>query len=104
MGQSRRAIERKRTRMSADVACEGRVTRASVLNLTEEGMCLYLRDDIGAGAGRIVTVTTAEMGLLDGSVRWVRSPHVGVELYLSTNARAKVESFYKRFAVSAQRA
>jgi PilZ domain. len=102
MGQSRRAIERRRTRMSASVACEGRVTRASVLNLTEEGICLYLRDDIGARAGHMVTVTTDEMGMLDGSVRWVRPPHVGVELYLCSNTRAKVESFYKRFATAAR--
>lgn len=104
MGQSRRTIARKATRMVANVVCAMRETRASVLNLTEEGMCLYLRDDIGVETGRIVTVTTKEMGALDGSVRWVRAPHVGIQLYLSSNTRAKVESFYKQFSAPVLRA
>lgn len=96
-GPTGRAIERDRTRIRAKIECMGQKTDGMVLDLSEHGICLYLSIDIPIGFGDKITVLTEEMGMLVGTVRWIRRPRVGAELVLSSNNRAKVESFYKLF-------
>lgn len=90
--------DRTRTRIRATIGCVSGETRGSVMDLSDQGMKLYMSNDLRAQPGFRVTITTDEMGLLTGTVRWVKFPYLGVELNLSSNTRAKVESFYKYFA------
>ena len=80
---------RDRTRMFARVTCRQAEAKASVLDLNDGGMCVYLATDIGAEPGRQVSVFTEEMGVLDGTVRWARGPRIGIQLNLSSNNRAR---------------
>jgi hypothetical protein len=97
-----RAIERDRTRLRAKIECMGQETQGAILDLSEHGICLYLSIDIPLAFGDKITVLTEEMGLLTGTIRWIRRPRVGAELVLSSNNRAKVESFYKVFKRDSQ--
>lgn len=96
-GSTGRAIERDRTRVRAKIDCMGQKTDGMVLDLSEHGICLHLSNDIPVGFGDKITVLSEEMGLLVGTVRWIRRPRVGAELVMTSNNRAKVESFYKLF-------
>ena len=92
-----RAIQRDKTRLSAKIDCMGQKTHGAVLDLSQHGICLQLAIDIPVGRGDKITVETEEMGLLIGTVRWIRRPRIGAELVLTSNNRAKVESYYRMF-------
>ncbi|MEM5492207.1 PilZ domain-containing protein [Hoeflea sp. AS16] len=91
-----RAQPRDKTRMHAHIDCKGNETRGSVLDLSKLGAGLYLSQDIPVAFGDEIHFKTEEMGHLTGTVRWSRSPRVGVALLESSNTEAKVESYYKR--------
>ncbi|WP_340161296.1 PilZ domain-containing protein [uncultured Hoeflea sp.] len=90
-----RAQPRNKTRMRAKIDCKGNETPGSVLDLSRLGAGLYLSRDIPVAFGDEIHFKTEEMGHLTGTVRWSRSPRVGVSLVLSSNTEAKVESYYK---------
>ncbi len=90
-----RAHPRDKTRMRARIDCKGNETPGSVLDLSKLGAGLYLSRDIPISFGDEIHFRTEEMGHLTGTVRWSRSPRVGVSLALSSNTEAKVESYYK---------
>lgn len=90
-----RAHPRDKTRMRAEINCKGQETRGSVLDLSKLGAGLYLSLDIDIAFGDEIHFMTKEMGHLTGTVRWTRSPRVGVSLMASSNTEAKVESYYK---------
>lgn len=96
-GFTGRAIKRDKTRLQAKIDCMGQKTDGAVLDLSQHGICLFLSIDIPVGFGDKITVLTEEMGLLIGTVRWIKKPRIGAELVLSSNNRAKVESYYKFF-------
>jgi len=92
-----RAIKRDKTRLSALIDCMGQKSQGAVLDLSQHGICLYLNDVIPVAPGDKITVETEEMGLLVGTARWIRRPRIGAELVLTSNNRAKVESYYRVF-------
>ncbi|OCW58895.1 PilZ domain-containing protein [Hoeflea olei] len=96
-GHIGRALKRDRTRLRAKIDCMGQKTHGAVLDLSAHGICMQLAIDIPVGRGDKITVETEEMGLLVGTVRWIRRPRVGAELVLTSNNRAKVESYYRFF-------
>ncbi|MEP3436447.1 MAG: PilZ domain-containing protein [Hoeflea sp.] len=96
-GYNGRAIQRDRTRLRAKIECMGQKSHGAVLDLSQHGICMYLSVDIPVGFGDKITVETEEMGLLIGTVRWIRRPRIGAELVLTSNNRAKVESYYRFF-------
>lgn len=91
-----RAYRRDKTRMRAKIDCKGTKTPGSVLDFSKVGAGLYLSNDIPLAFGDEIHFKTEEMGHLTGTVRWSRSPRVGVALLASSNTEAKVESYYKR--------
>ena len=90
-----RALPRDKTRMRASIDCKGQETPGSVLDLSRLGAGLYLSHDIPVHFGDEIHFKTEEMGHLTGTVRWSRSPRVGVSLAVCSNTEAKVESYYK---------
>ncbi|EDQ33370.1 hypothetical protein HPDFL43_09047 [Hoeflea phototrophica DFL-43] len=97
-----RAARRDRTRLVAKIECLGQKSPGAVLDLTEHGICLYSFIEIPLAVGDKITVLTEEMGLLVGTVRWLRWPRIGAELTLTANNRAKVQSYYKVFKPNKQ--
>jgi len=91
-----RAARRDKTRMRAMIDCKGHKTSGSVLDLSKLGVCLYLSADIPVAFGNTITLDTAEMGFLSGTVRWAHQSRVGVQLETSSNTEAKVDSYFKQ--------
>ncbi|PWW04241.1 PilZ domain-containing protein [Hoeflea marina] len=100
MGFISRRSNRVRTRIRATIECNGVKTRGSVLDLSEDGMCVYISDSVRAHVGHEINVLTEEMGMLSGIAQWTIFPRIGVRLNLSSNSRAKIESFYKNCAAT----
>ncbi|MCY0095259.1 PilZ domain-containing protein [Hoeflea ulvae] len=92
-----RTLKRDKTRLPARIDCMGQKTAGAVLDLSQHGICLMLYHNIPVGPGDKITVETEEMGLLIGTARWNRPPRIGAELVLTSNNRAKVESYYRMF-------
>lgn len=90
-----RHTPRIRCKIRAVANCAGRTTQATVLNISTDGLSLYLRSDIGIEVGGLVTVETEEIGTLTGKVRWMIPPRVGLEVIPSSNTAAKIGSFLK---------
>lgn len=93
--QRGRAAERTACKIRATAHCLGHSSPAAVLDLSPNGLRVYLRVDINASVGSHVTVETEELGTLSGEVRWIRFPHLGVALARSSNTAAKIESYFK---------
>ncbi|WP_420409564.1 PilZ domain-containing protein [Hoeflea sp.] len=100
--RSGRALTRDRTRLVAKIECMGQKTPGAILDLSEHGICLFGFAEIPVAVGDKITVLTEEMGLLIGTVRWIRWPRIGAALVLTSNNRAKVESYYKIFKPTKQ--
>ncbi|MDF1609849.1 PilZ domain-containing protein [Hoeflea sp. YIM 152468] len=94
-GTSRRVDPRDPTQLRATITCMGRTTEATVIDISQSGMCIYLNSHIPISPGEEIVIKTTEMGFLTGIVRWFRRPRLGAELDMSSNTAAKVESFYK---------
>jgi len=75
----------------------GRTTHATIIDISQSGMCIYLNAHIPISPNEEIIIKTEEMGLLTGTVRWFRRPRLGVELHMSSNTAAKVESFYQKY-------
>ncbi len=91
----RRAEPRTPCKIRATAYCRGRSSPAAVLDLSRQGLRVYLRLDIRADVGSLVTVATDELGSLPGEVRWIQFPYLGIEFVRSSNTSAKVESYFK---------
>jgi hypothetical protein len=91
-----RRKRRKPCRVRATVRFLGRESSAAILDVTEEGLRLYLRTDMGAGVGSELTIDTEEFGRLSGKIVWLRPPHLGIDIGSSSNNSAKVESYFKK--------
>jgi len=96
-GSTGRATRRDKTKVKAKIDCMGQKTAGSVVDLSPQGICLQLDAGIPMARGDKINVETEEMGLLIGTIRWIRGSRIGAELVLTSNNRAKVESYYKMF-------
>lgn len=96
-GLTGRAIKRDKTRVKARIDCMGQKTTGAVIDLSQQGICLQLDAGIPMARGDKIDVETEEMGLLVGTIRWIRAGRIGAALVLTSNNRAKVESYYKMF-------
>ncbi|MBU2604666.1 MAG: PilZ domain-containing protein [Alphaproteobacteria bacterium] len=97
MAGSRRIDPRDATELRAIITCMGRTTHATIIDISQSGMCIYLNSHIPIAPEEEIIIKTQEMGFLTGTVRWFRRPRLGVQLEMSSNTAAKVESFYKKY-------
>jgi len=97
-----RAIKRDKTQIKAKIDCMGQKTTGAVVDLSQQGICLKLDSGIPMARGDKINVETEEMGLLIGTIRWMRGSRIGAALVLTSNNRAKVESYYKMFGNNRQ--
>lgn len=98
MGFISRRSTRVRTRIKATVECNGVKSRGSVIDMSDDGICVYVSDCIRAQVGHEINVLTEELGMLSGVAQWTMLPRIGVKLNMSSNSSAKIESFRKNFA------
>lgn len=93
---NKRRRRRAACRVRATARFHGRESSAAILDVSEEGLRLYLRADLGAGVGSEMTIDTDEFGRLAGKVVWLRPPQIGIDIGRSSNNAAKVESYFKK--------
>lgn len=93
---SRRQDKRDPTELRTSITCMGRTTHATIIDVSLSGMCIFLNSHIPIAPGEEIVIKTSEMGFLTGTVRWFRRPRLGIQLEMSSNTAAKVESFYKK--------
>jgi len=96
-GSTGRSIQRDKTSVKARIDCMGQKSTGAVVDLSPQGICLKLDSSIPMARGDKINVETEEMGLLIGTIRWMRGGRIGAALVLTSNNRAKVESYYKMF-------
>ncbi|SOE08430.1 PilZ domain-containing protein [Hoeflea halophila] len=88
---------RDATELRAVITCMGRKTHATIIDISMGGMCIYLNSHIPISPEEEIEIKTEEMGYLTGTVRWFRRPRLGVQLDMSSNTAAKVQSYYKKY-------
>ena len=96
--QNRREEPRSPARIEGQVRCRDSQTRGRVLNLSPGGVCIELRSNIGASQGAPIVLDTDAVGLLQGIVHWSRGDRIGIRLERSSNAAAKINSYFRLFA------
>ncbi|OLP61380.1 hypothetical protein BJF93_00050 [Xaviernesmea oryzae] len=94
---NRRLDPRSNVRIEGQLRYRENKTRCAMLNLSDTGVCVQLRANIGVTQGVSVTVDSAELGLLTGVVQWTRGDQVGIRFDRSSNAAAKVNSYFRLF-------
>ena len=72
-------------------------TRATVLNLSPDGLCLRNDGPQIAQIGDRIEVASERVGRLSGTVYWRRGDTVGIRLDRSTNTSAQIESYFRTY-------
>ena len=73
------------------------VVAGRVVDISTNGIALDLQAPLYAAAGSKVRVECDDIGLLDGFVRWAHNSRIGIEFDRSSNASAKVASYFRFF-------
>lgn len=92
-----RVSTRAQTKITGNVRFKTRSSNGVVVDLSKEGICFQFDSDIGVRPGYEVTISSNELGFLNGVVRWARGNKVGIKLNLSSNTTAQIESYYRFF-------
>ncbi|MCX8997671.1 PilZ domain-containing protein [Rhizobiaceae bacterium BDR2-2] len=94
--QTRKA-ERSKTRIYGVVRYYNQAAKGRVVDLSATGMALELQEPFAAAAGSRIRIESEDLGFLEGTVVWNRGGRLGVKLQLSTNALAKISSYFRFF-------
>lgn len=92
-----RKVPRSRCRIETKVRYFNEHTEGRVLNLSGSGLALELSRPISARAGSRIFVESPELGLIDGTVQWCQGTRLGLQFDRSSNAWAKVASYFRFF-------
>ncbi|WP_137131903.1 PilZ domain-containing protein [Rhizobium sp. FY34] len=95
-GDNRRA-ERIRCQFSGFLYFIDEVVETRIIDISRTGLCLSLKDWIGAKPGSNIRIRTNELGLIEGTVRWYRAGKMGIKLDETTNTAAQVNSYFKHY-------
>jgi PilZ domain len=96
-GIKARKAERKRTRITGTVRYGMQHTPGRVVDLSAAGMALDLERPLHAAVGSRIRVESEALGLIDGTVQWCHGARLGVAFDRSSNAFAKVSSYFRFF-------
>jgi PilZ domain len=92
-----RKAERKRTRITGTVRYGMQQSPGRVVDLSAAGMALDLERPLSAAVGSRIRVESEALGLIDGTVQWCHGTRLGVAFDHSSNAFAKVSSYFRFF-------
>ena len=67
------------------------------MDLSATGIALELQEALSAATGSKVQIESAELGFIEGTVRWCRGSRIGIQLHLNSNALAQVSSYFRFF-------
>lgn len=92
-----RGSPRHHARLMGEVRYFTKLATGRVVNISTSGIALDLQSPLYAAAGSKVCVECDDIGLLDGFVRWAHNGRIGIEFDRSSNASAKVASYFRFF-------
>ncbi|MGF9695302.1 MULTISPECIES: PilZ domain-containing protein [unclassified Rhizobium] len=94
-GIKARNAERRRTRITGTVRYGLQKTQGRVIDLSAAGLALQLDRPLHAATGSRIRIESEELGLIDGTVQWCQGLRIGVQFDRSSNAWAKVSSYFR---------
>ncbi|MCJ8506998.1 PilZ domain-containing protein [Rhizobium lemnae] len=90
-----RHTARHNTRIVATIRYGEHDRSGQVINLSGSGLAIQLERPLFASVGARICVTCDALGLLEGSVKWSEGVRLGVQFDRSSNAWAKVASYFR---------
>ncbi|WP_165220037.1 PilZ domain-containing protein [Affinirhizobium pseudoryzae] len=95
-GDNRRA-ERLRCHFAGFLYSGDEVVEVRFVDISRTGICISLKDWIGAKPGSAVRLRTSELGFIEGTIRWYRAGKMGIKLTETTNTTAQINSYFKHY-------
>ncbi len=86
---------RRRCHIRGTLEFIGQKFNISILDISRTGMALHLEGWIEAKRGATVTVSCAELGHIECTVRWYRAGKMGLEFEQTTNAVAQLTPYFR---------
>lgn len=97
-----RHTARHRTRIIATIRYGEHDRSGQVINLSASGLAIQLERPLFASAGSRIRVTCDALGMLEGNVTWSEGVRIGVQFDRSSNAWAKVASYFRFYHTPAR--
>lgn len=97
LGMEVRKAPRSRCRIASKVRYFQQEAAGRIIDISRTGLAIELSTGLNAGAGSTVAIETAEIGLLEGIVRWNYSGRLGIMFRPNSNAAAKVDAYFRNF-------
>lgn len=93
-----RSATRHETRMFVKIRNGVYVRGAMVIDISTEGIGVDMNDVRDMKNGDRVEVHSEKLGYLGGQIRWVRGNRIGILFDMTSNNRAKIQSFFRYFS------
>ncbi|TLX16162.1 PilZ domain-containing protein [Rhizobium sp. MHM7A] len=94
-GEHRRAV-RINSRVLVTVELQGRRVEGKILDISKTGLRLEVREIFIPPVGATLIIRCAQIGAIEGSVRWIKNGKIGVSFGLNSNSVAKVMSYFRQ--------
>lgn len=92
-----RAAPRRKTRVAGKVTYYGQAVEGRIVDLSATGLALDLASPFKAAAGSPVKIESDDLGVLEGTVKWLHNGRLGIEFRPNSNAAAQVSSYFRFF-------
>ncbi|MDE1995037.1 MAG: PilZ domain-containing protein [Rhizobiaceae bacterium] len=92
-----RRATRTRCRIAAMMTYLGRPTPGQVVDISTSGMAFDLGGPFNGIRGSKVKIECRELGVLEGTVKWLKQGRIGIEFDASSGAAAQVSAYFRFF-------
>lgn len=92
-----RSTRRSHCRIDSKIRYLNQQAEARVLNVSRTGMALELYGKFNAATGSNVSIENADIGLIEGTVRWCRNGRLGVQIKQTSNTLAQISSYFRHY-------
>lgn len=97
LGMDVRNSPRSRCRIDSKIRYFKQEADGRVINISRNGLALELTSKLPAAAGSPVVIENADIGLLEGVVRWNYGGRIGIMFKPNSNSLAKVAAYFRNF-------
>lgn len=95
--QDSRRAKRFRSKVAVEVEFNKRKIPGRIFDLSMSGMSISVDRILLAPVGSKIIIKSAEIGMIDGVVRWSRENRLGVQFSDSTASVAQVAAYFRFF-------
>jgi hypothetical protein len=94
-GEHRRD-DRVLSRIPVTVELQGRKVAGKIVDISRTGLRFAVEQVFVPAVGATITIRCAQIGAIEGTVRWRRNGELGVSFGVNTNSVAKVMSYFRQ--------